>query len=250
MPRAPPIPDTAISPPSDPPSTLAPAPATPVDEEPDNTLADGMESQEFDRVQWAKCQARAERYEEEVQLTVEEMGRTLLYFEWKRDWWLAFVSGGYNASDASGGTSGEPNAPSKPNASLPIDIQDGLDAYARRQSQVYDDLIASFVGHWRKYLLAHSLGTTWLDDYPPLAVLTPVRPSRGHSRSGYGRSQIAKASVKPTTSGPPTSQDSNTDIPLGDGSDNDGNDNDDTSGETDAEADAEEMFAEEMFAED
>ena len=23
---------------------------------------------------------------------VEEMGRTLQYFEWKRDWWLAFVS--------------------------------------------------------------------------------------------------------------------------------------------------------------
>ena len=46
----------------------------------DPELVDSM------RVHWAKCQARADRYEEEVQLTVEEMGRTLCYFEWKKGW--------------------------------------------------------------------------------------------------------------------------------------------------------------------
>ena len=34
------------------------------------------------RAHWAKCQARAERYEE-AKLVVEEMGWTLRYFDWK-----------------------------------------------------------------------------------------------------------------------------------------------------------------------
>ena len=41
---------------------------------------------------WAKCQARAERYEEEVALIIKEMGRTLHYFEWKKSWWLFLQS--------------------------------------------------------------------------------------------------------------------------------------------------------------
>ena len=36
--------------------------------------ASDVDSQDFDRIQWAKCQARAKRFKEEVQLTVEEMG--------------------------------------------------------------------------------------------------------------------------------------------------------------------------------
>ena len=68
------------------------------------------------------CQARAERYEEEVELTVEEMGRTLWYFEWKRDWWLAFVSDRSNAS-------GKCNTSGKCNIPLSVKVQDGLHAY-------------------------------------------------------------------------------------------------------------------------
>jgi hypothetical protein len=60
---------------SHPPAT-SPSNATtlPIDESAaasDRELTDSM------RAHWAKCQARAERYEEEVVLTVEEMGRTL-----------------------------------------------------------------------------------------------------------------------------------------------------------------------------
>ena len=43
-------------------------------------------------VHWAKCQAQAEHYEEEVALTVEEMGRTLRYFQWKKSWWISLQS--------------------------------------------------------------------------------------------------------------------------------------------------------------
>ena len=193
----------------------------PVDQGPNDTLADSTDNMEFERVQWAKCQARAERYEEEVELTVEEMGRTLRYFEWKRDWWLSFVS-------------------AESNASFPADVQAGLCAYAYRQSSMYDDLIASYVNHWRKYLLANSLGTTWLNNYPPPVDPAPSRPSHGHCRSDTGPSSITKVSA--TSELPIIPHDIDTDPPLESGSDND--DYDDTHGRIDGELNAEDMFAE------
>ena len=105
VPRAPPIPGAATCPPN-PSSASLPGPTTPANQEPDNSLADDVEGREFDRVQWAKCQARAERYKEEVELTVEEMGRTLRYFEWKRDWWLTLMPGKFTLGARAPGTSG------------------------------------------------------------------------------------------------------------------------------------------------
>ena len=142
------------------------------------------------------------------------------------------MSGGSNVS-------GEFNTSSRSNTSLAIDIQDGLCAYACRQSHVYDDLVVSFIGHWRKYLLTHSLGATWLDNYPPSIDPTPVQPSCGHRRSDAGPSPVAEVPVLPTILGPPTTpHDLYVDAPLDSGSDNN------TPGETDAEIDTGEMFAE------
>jgi hypothetical protein len=41
------------------------------------------------RSHWARCQAHAERYKEEAELTVEEMRRMLEFFKWKSCWWLS-----------------------------------------------------------------------------------------------------------------------------------------------------------------
>ena len=46
-----------------------------------NTPVDDAEVANSMHVHWAKCQAQAEQYEEEVVLTIEEMGRMLRYFE-------------------------------------------------------------------------------------------------------------------------------------------------------------------------
>ena len=87
---------------------------------------DNMDSnvvnQDFERIQWVKCQVRAEQYEEEVQLTVEEMGQTLRYFEWKHDWWLSLT-------------------PNHTKSNSPPNIYSGLHAYAHQQSQLYDNLV-------------------------------------------------------------------------------------------------------------
>ena len=79
-----------------------------------------------------------------------------------------------NGSDALGNVSGMPNISSRSNVFLPINIQDRLHAYTHWQSQVYGDLIASFVSHWRTYLLAHSLSAAWLGNYLPPVILTPM----------------------------------------------------------------------------
>ena len=190
-----------------------------------NTAID-TDSQDFDRVQWAKCQARAERYEEEVQLTVEEMGRTLRYFEWKRDWWLSLT-------------------PERTRCNYPPDVQGGLRAYAHRQSRLYDDLTASFVTHWRAYLSARSLGSSWLAGYASRVDPTPAWPSRGHQKVDAGSDALTtrvavsrklRANLQPLV-----------DAPLDSGSDSDSDGN---IGDADAEDMEDSVDAEDMFADD
>lgn len=182
------------------------------------------DSQDFDRVQWAKCQARAERYEEEVQLTVEEMGRTLRYFEWKRDWWLSLV-------------------PEHKNSDYPSDTQGGLRAYACRQSHLYNELVTSFVVHWRVYLSARSLGSAWLNKYDSRVSSTPTRPTRGHPKADVG---LDPATINaPASSSLPPAPALLLDAPLDSEDDNnsDGDDDVDSDGDVESSIDAEDMFA-------
>ena len=90
-----------------------------------------------------------------MELTIEEMGRTLRYFEWKRDWWLSLT-------------------PERTNSDPHPDIRSGLCAYAHRQSDLYDNLITSFVSHWWCYLSAQSLGCSWLDKYASRVRFAPT----------------------------------------------------------------------------
>ena len=134
-------------------------------------------SQDFERVQWAKCQARVERYEEEVQLTVEEMGRTLRYFEWRRDWWISLV-------------------PERTGSDCLPDIRSGFRSYAHRQSYLYNELVTSFVSHWRPYLSSQSLGSSWLSKYASRVRPTPARSSR---KAGVPGTACTPTLLKPST---------------------------------------------------
>ena len=186
----------------------------------DSTALDVV-SQDFDRVQWAKCQARAERYEEEVELTVEEMGRTLRYFEWKRDWWLSLT-------------------PEKTKHNSPPDVQNGLRAYAYRQSHLYNELVTLFVTHWRPYLSARSLGSSWLTKYVSCVDPTSAWSSRGHRKADATKDPKPRKPRKLPADPEPLVD---VDAPLNSGSDDDseGDANDANAGDT--EIDAEDMFA-------
>jgi len=129
------------------------------------TVANDAEVADSMHVHWVKCQARAERYEEEVLLTVEEMGRTLNYFRWKQSWWLSLGS-----------------EHSKSDHPPPEDVQRGLSAYTHRQAAIYETLIVSFASRWRKSLVSHDFRPIWLSQFPDTADPLPSQPSRGHSR--------------------------------------------------------------------
>jgi len=158
------LPHQTGRPPSNKPVTVTPVPDSGATD-PVSSVAEDLEVVDSMRVHWAKCQARADRYEEEVALTVEEMGRTLRFFEWRRSQWLSLRSS-------------RTRLPTPP----PIEVQRGLHAYSCRQVHVYDTLIVSFVNLWRKFLVPNNLGSEWLLQYPIATDPLSTRPSRGHSR--------------------------------------------------------------------
>ncbi len=79
------------------------------------------------RCEWVKSKARADRWNEEVQLVKEEMRRVLAFLEWKAFWWAE-----------EGGRVLE----------VRPDIADGICAYAAKQASIYHALARSFKMSW------------------------------------------------------------------------------------------------------
>ncbi|KAF9014796.1 hypothetical protein BDZ89DRAFT_1220444 [Hymenopellis radicata] len=80
------------------------------------------------RIEWCKSYARTRRWNEEVQLLLEEMRRVLRSLAWMADWWMA------RAEESSGGTL----------------LDKGRRAYARRQAAWLGQIRTKFAGRWRK----------------------------------------------------------------------------------------------------
>ncbi|EIN05219.1 hypothetical protein PUNSTDRAFT_75000 [Punctularia strigosozonata HHB-11173 SS5] len=100
------------------------------------------------RAQWAKTDARAARWEEEVILLVEEMRRTLVWLEWRAGWW---------------------EARSKERTNVAVDLQRGLIAYAMKQQSIQRQRLALFASRWIPLLRAHQLGSDWRGQYEKYA---------------------------------------------------------------------------------
>ncbi|EMD31060.1 hypothetical protein CERSUDRAFT_60542 [Gelatoporia subvermispora B] len=93
------------------------------------------------RAEWAKATARAQRWEEEKALLLEEMCRCLRFFDAKADWWDKHTS-----SLVDGHTP---------------DILSGLHGYAKRQATMYRRLVASWIQLWRPVLRQLKLKEPW-----------------------------------------------------------------------------------------
>lgn len=78
-------------------------------------------------MEWAKSYARAERWSEEVILTVEEMRRVTQYLEWKSRWWIGRIEQCRNGS---------------------AEVKEGWSAYAKRQSAIITAMRARFLAQW------------------------------------------------------------------------------------------------------
>ena len=115
----------------------------------EGSAAEQREVYETARYEWMTCKARADRWMEEVELLQEEMRRVVVFLEWKSCWW----SGGVGARAGS----------------CPPDVQQGVDAYARRQANVYREMALLVAEQWLPYLKAHGLDIGWATDLPWLS---------------------------------------------------------------------------------
>jgi hypothetical protein len=98
------------------------------------------------RVEWSKSQARKMRWEEEVQIIQEEMRRTIVYYEWKEQWWLQ------NARQATCDDS----------------IQHGITAYTKKQAYYCKCLAEGFAMAWLPFLQSEGINPEWEDRYVQL----------------------------------------------------------------------------------
>ena len=118
------------------------------------------EVEDYMLVDWAKARERAKRFEEEVELCVEEMRRTLLFFSWKASEWERCAELRAHSS----------NPPSE-------DIIQGLRAYAHRQAAMFRGMVKVFVSDWYNCLQPRGLGADWLSGYSDL-----ITPQKGWNK--------------------------------------------------------------------
>ena len=100
------------------------------------------------QLEWAKCYARSQRWQEEVQLLKEEMRRTLEFLKWKSSRWSS-------------------KALSKSDLSSSPALREGLNAYAYRQAAVFASLRDHFSSLWQ--------GLKVLDSIPDQPAPVPVQ---------------------------------------------------------------------------
>ena len=104
------------------------------------------------RVEWAKTQARAHRWQEEVMLVQEEMRRVIAFLDWKASWW---------------------RSQSQCRSDVREDIKAGLASYAARQGHLMQNLAETFAALWYPILLAANLQIEWPAHYVLYAQAHP-----------------------------------------------------------------------------
>jgi len=114
---------------------------------PTEVLTDGSEEvlDEGMRVEWAKSQARADQWNEEVHIILEEMRRTIAYYEWKQSWWL-----GHGQSSSEGGDRY---------------VEHGLGAYAQKQAHICKCMAEGFAKSWLLFLRGKGMACEWENKY-------------------------------------------------------------------------------------
>ena len=87
------------------------------------------------------------RWGEEVQIIQEEMRRTIVYYEWKQQWWLEENSQPTTCQDA---------------------IQHGITAYSQKQAHYCRCMAESFAMAWLPFLQSEGIKPEWEDRYKHL----------------------------------------------------------------------------------
>ena len=116
-----------------------------------------QEVNETVRHEWMTCRARADRWREEMELLQEEMRRVVVFLEWKSSSWTGRVGARLG--------------------SVAVDVQHGIDAYARKQANTYHELAVSLANQWLPHLLKWKLDVSWTKDFPWAGGITHPQDS-------------------------------------------------------------------------
>ena len=113
-----------------------------------STSADDPDLNAVLRVEWCKAQERAKRYEEEVELVVEEMRRTLVSLEADALEWERRAASSISLPAVEAATA------------------IGIASYAYKQAEVRHKLARTFIDDWYGILEEQPLTKPWLSGYP------------------------------------------------------------------------------------
>ncbi|KAJ3511895.1 hypothetical protein NLJ89_g3832 [Agrocybe chaxingu] len=115
------------------------------------------------RVEWAKGQARAERWEEELLIVQEEMRRVISFFRWKADWWKSQASRRQDTD--------------------PITLG-GISAYAYKQADIGRQLARCCAKRWIPILKEANISPEWASQFEDLKNTdTPVKKRRSMTQT-------------------------------------------------------------------
>lgn len=92
------------------------------------------------QVEWSKCRARKERWEEEVLIIQEEMRRVIMYQRWRAQWW---------------------RDQGKRRTDLDSTTLHGITGYAEKQANLCERLGHSCASHWLPGLQAKGIAPNW-----------------------------------------------------------------------------------------
>lgn len=95
-------------------------------------------------MEWVKSRARMHRWEEEVELTLEEMCHVLCYMDWCAEYWCGLVS---------------------LRKDLDTTVQEGTAAYAEKQAYIVRAMARNFSQQWVPVLDGHSIVPDWPECY-------------------------------------------------------------------------------------
>ena len=97
-------------------------------------------------VEWAKMKARADRWEEEILPTIEEMRCIIHFLDWRTKWW-------------------QERADLRPDVDPAL--HNRLHAYAAKQADMQRGLTQSFAKRWYPSLVANHFLIEWPSEYIP-----------------------------------------------------------------------------------
>ena len=109
------------------------------------------------RAEWARSRARAERWEEEVDLLVEEMQRIIRFLESESAEWQARA---------------DRRVKMFTNLRIPFDLEDGVRAFAMHHVALYKDLASRFVALWTPLLVTIDRSPSWSSEYVTQSLST------------------------------------------------------------------------------